>query len=235
MSIQPFSDEKVAFLFHVYKEFELAKRLISQLRFFFPLSNILGIADGTYNYEFKEFAWQHNVRYIEAERLFRQETGNQWVKRMFWFYTASSHADYLIKIDPDAYVLRRFNFLPHLDIAGTPFTLANKVTFIHGGCALYSRQAADAILNTNLINDEEYRKNSAFSYRRFMPPYKRRDEQPETFKCMCEDRIIGDLEQKLGLKMGEWNEIYADQTEKNPNDYADMKYAVIHAVKTLAP
>lgn len=235
MSIQTFADEKVAFLFHVYQEFELAKRLISQLKFFFPSSNILGIADGTYNYNFKEFAWQHNVRYIEGERLFRQETGNEWIKRMFWFYMASSHSDYLIKIDPDAYILRKFNFLPYLDIAGTPFTLVNKVTFIHGGCTLYSRQAAHTIFSTDLINSKEYKKNSVFSYKRFMPPYKRRDEQPETFKCVCEDRIIGDLAQKLGLKMGKWTEVNVDQAEKNPSDYADMKYAVIHAVKELTP
>lgn len=230
---QPFSDEKVAFLFHIYKEFDLAKRLIRQIKFFFPSAQILGIADGTENSNFKEFCFEHNVWYIEHQRLFYQFTGNQWIKRMFCFFEASSHADYLIKIDPDCYILKRFEFLPYLDIAGTPFKLSDKIAFIHGGCALYSRRACQAILSTDLIDAEEYRTNMAFAYRRFLAPYKQRNEEAEIERFFCEDRVIGDVANKLGLKMGQWDEVYADQGEKDPKDYADMNYAVIHAVKKL--
>lgn len=235
MSIQTFADEKVAFLFHVYKEFDLARRLIRQIKFFFPSSDILGISDGTTNDGFRFYCHTHNVKYLEHQRLFYQTTGNQWIKRMFRFFQAYSEANYLIKIDPDSYVLRRFEFLPDLDISGTPFKLSDKISFVHGGCALYSKYACQKILDTNLIDANEYRTNMAFAYRRFMAPYKQRNEEAQVERFFCEDRVLGDVGNKLGLRLGEWTEICADQSEKKPEDYTDMKYAVIHAVKQLLP
>lgn len=235
MNQQPFSDEKVAFLFHVYQEFELAERLVSQLRFFFPLSNILGIADGTYSYSFNEFAWQHNVKYIEGDRLFYQRTSNEWIKRMFWFYLVSSRSSYLIKIDPDSYVLRRFNYLPSFDIAGSVYKISDKISFIHGGCTLYSREACRKIKDSPLLDSPEYLTSPNYRYRRFQPPYKHESEVVEQGYFTCEDRIVGDLAPKLDLKLGVWDEVDADMYEKNPKDYADTRRAVIHAVKKLIP
>lgn len=232
---QPFSDDKVTFLFHVYKEFDLARRLIRQIKFFFPSSAILGISDGTKDDSFRFYCQTHNVKYLEHQRLLYQSTGNQWIKRMFRFFQTYGDADYLLKIDPDCYVLRRFKFLPDLDVAGTPFNISNKISFIHGGCVLYSKHACQKILSTNLIDADKYRTNMAFAYRRFMAPYKQRDEEAEIDRFFCEDRVIGDVASNLGLKLGQWTEIYADQGEKKPEDYMDGNHAVIHAVKRLLP
>lgn len=223
----------VAFVFNVYKEFDLCKRLINQIKTFFPSSDVFCIMDGVVNYELQNVCLENKITYVQGERLFKQKSGIYWIKRMFWHYLFNSNADYLIKVDPDTYLLKHFETIPNFDIAGSIYKVDNEIKFIHGGCTLYSRKACNNIFNSDLIYNEKYTKSREYSYFRFNYPYKKENEERELDKFICEDRIIGDLAPKLNLSLGEWNEVDSDMHEKKPQNYLNSNYFAIHAVKTL--
>ena len=75
-------DKDVCFCFVVHNEVQLSKKLISNLRNFYPSSDVICITDGVSYSELKNFCNQKGIFYIRGEHLFNQKCGGLWLKRL---------------------------------------------------------------------------------------------------------------------------------------------------------
>ena len=221
------NDNDICFCFTFYNEIELSKKLISQLQNFYPSSNIICISDGNSNLELEKFCDHHNINYIKGERLFNLKYGGLWVKRMLLTYLENSSSNYLIKLDPDVLIRRKFKYFPDTDLAGD-ITYHSNFKFIHGAPRFHKREACKAILDSNLLESPKYILDLNFAYR---PHYKTYLTPKQEYNCelfISEDKIICDVAQQLNLKLGQWNEVYSRIPSYCPEP---AKYATIHPVK----
>lgn len=219
---------KLCFCFTVYEDWDLAKRLIKQLRMF-PSAGVLCLTDGTHNPEFAYLCKIENIRYINGNRLHPQRYGGAWLKRFFYCFLSRSSADFLIRLEPDSFVVRPFNKPPNSDVAGNILVTPDGRRYIHGGCVLFRRSAVEKILNSSLLDNPEYATNSLFGYCRHQAPYLLPGEWPNSEVQGAHDVIFSDVVWKLGLHVSEWDEIYSRVRQACPEPH---KYAVIHPVKT---
>jgi len=197
-------DLDLAFIFHVYHDQQLGKRLIYQLRRHYPDRPIICISDGVEDAEFTEFAERYGVKYIQGDRLKTRRLGGQWADRMFRTFLEESPAAHLIKLDPDSFVLRPFDYLPVQDVFGT---LNPEVPMlVRGGCVGYRRSAVEKIVNSELLHDPKYHDSRLYSYRRFSQF--RHEHEPENRQFVsCVDRILADITKQLDLSVGVWEEV----------------------------
>lgn len=220
-------EKEITFYFSVYKEFDLATRLLNQILYFYPNNRIICVTDGTTNLEFESLCKKSNVKYFVGERLFPQKFGAAWSKRMFQSYLVNSTSRFLIKLDPDSFLNRKFSYLANTDLAGT-LCCESGTTFVQGGCIFYRREACEQILNSGLLNNPKYQTDPRFGYQRFCRLYKTRTEEKSDEWFTAEDKIISDVAQKLNLTLGNWREVLCRFRGYCPDS---EKYAVIHPVK----
>lgn len=220
----------IAFCFTVYKEFSLATRLINQIRSYYPESDVICIMDGTCNIEFIHLCEQEQVVCIEGKRLYVRHLGGAWVERLLKTYLERSNADYMIKLDPDSYLRRKFSGFPDTDLGGSLSKLNHlSFTLIQGGCRFQTRETCDKILASNLLKDSQYREKNLFSRSRSQAHYFKLGEQFEDIKHPGEDAIISHVVSTLNLSISDWAEVHCRDVDNYCQD-AD-RYAVIHPVR----
>lgn len=225
-------NKRLCFCFMVYRDWELAERLIDQLVTVFPTANIICIADGTTNQKFAEFCTRHQTMYFESWRLIAQRFGGAWSKRALETYIKHSGADYLIRLDTDSYVLRDFKYLPEGDIAGNILKTSRGKQYIQGGCILLKRSTVIQILESNLLDDDKYKTDTCFGYQRYDSHYAVTGEETNSEWLKAEDHILSDVAEQLGLTMNMWHDVYTRFRQKCLNPTA---YAIVHPVKELLP
>lgn len=220
-------EKEITFYFSVYNEFDLAIRLLNQIRFFYPHNQIICVTDGTTDLKFESLCKDSNVKYFVGRRLFPQRFGAAWSTRMLLSYLSNSPSKYLVKLDPDSFLNRKFRYLPNTDLAGTLCSELG-MSFIQGGCIFYKREACEQILDSSLLNAARYQTDPRFGYQRFCRLYKTRTEDKSDEWFTAEDKIMSDAAQKLKLTLGNWSEVLCRFRGYCPNG---EKYAVIHPVK----
>lgn len=212
------------FWFGIYNEFELAKRLVSQIQYHYSDIQVICVADGL-----DASFLNSNTTYIQGERLHLQEFGGAWVKRMFLSFLEHSSAKAMIRVEPDTWINRKFNQLPGREVAGN-ILVANDKNYVHGGCAYFTREAIEKICTSNLLDNSKYITDSQFSYNRFQFPYLFGDEQPNNEVHIAEDIIYSDVVQQLNLNVEQWDGVWSTVRDKCSNP---QNYAVVHPVKSL--
>lgn len=220
-------ETKVTFCATVYNEFDLAKRLLNQIRSFYPKNEIIFITDGTYNEEFNQLCIEKNVKYFKGEHLFSREFRYQWLERILKTYLSESQNPYLIKIDTDCILTRKFQYFPNVDMAGS--LIKDSISsFIQGGCRFQTRKSCEKVLESKLLEDPKYIKESIYGYKRFSAPYRMPWEKENDKVMIAEDRVISDIYERLNMLFFNWDEVYSRGWGKCPNP---EKYAAIHPVK----
>jgi predicted O-methyltransferase YrrM len=135
------ADEDITFLMHTCDERRSAERAIAQLRRVYPRARVILVSDGGADRRY--LATRHSCEYVAGERLFAVERGGEILSRMLTLYLQQP-TPWLIKIDPDTAVHRRFAWLPTSGVFGSPNDLVRKS--IQGGCLGICRDAAKKLL-----------------------------------------------------------------------------------------
>jgi len=138
-----------------------------------------------------------------------------------------SGIDRVIKIDPDAYLYRRFNFFPSSDIGGTlACNIPCQIPIVRGGCIYYHSSAISKILRSSLLDDDRFINGYCFSYYRYSQ-FRKEGELVSNELLYSEDTTIGYISEQLQLTCEHWSEVCIGFREKPPlND--DLLFAATH-------
>lgn len=219
----------ICFFFGIYQEYELAKRLVDQLRKFYLDSEIICLADGSYDQDFAQLAISASVQYVQGTRLKLQQFGTAWIARNFQAILALSSAPNVIFLDPDSFILRPFAYLPESEVAGNLIPLPNGSLLLQGGCVFFKRSAIEKVIASQLLADPKYN-HPSFGYLRYQLPYLQKNEQPDSAWLISEDLVNTDIINRLGLSIQEWSDVFCRLRELCPDPEF---YAVLHPVKEI--
>lgn len=220
----------ICFLFAVYQEFDLATRLLDQIKQFYPTADVVCVTDGTHDPVFESICELRRAEYIKGEQRKLRQLGGSWIERLYQAAIDNSSADLIVQLDPDSFILRQFNYFPNADVSGSIVVGNNGYSFLQGGCKLYKRETLRKILESGLLQDTEYAVNSKYYYQRYMPPYLMPGETPSLQLVATEDHILTNIFTRLNLQVEEWSDVYCRVREACPDP---ERYAVIHPVKQL--
>lgn len=226
---------RINFVVHVYKDELYARRLLAQVRGYYPRSLCLVIADGEPpSADFADWAMSAGCHFVQGDRLKRRESGGLWIER-FLRLGAMERPDVLIKLDADSYLHRPFRFFPeHFDLAGTLATHSSKkFVVVRGGCVAYSAVAIAKILNSGLLKDDLYKTDPRFFYRRYQD-YLFPGEVLNGEAIASEDSIMGHIAECLRLKLTLWHDVHICWREPLPSAPAGY-WAVTHPHREAVP
>jgi len=148
------------------------------------------------------------------ERLKARGRGGENAHHYLSLFLKFSQDSYLIKIDPDTGVNHAPTLPAEFDVA------CNFVEgSLRGGAIAFSRQAAEAIVNSELLLAETYQ-SLKWCYR-----------WRKTEWISCEDAILYDVVQRLGLDLVDWTDVYCRHREEsfNPPDSLNF-YSLYHPI-----
>ena len=156
-----YCDKDITFYVQVFNDVADVRLCLKCLRKHYQESRIILISDGNHDPRCKKLAYRYNVEYIAGERLYTVENGGKMIQRMFNVYLKEP-SNYLIKLDPDSRVHRRFRYLPQGKIifgtlewttvgCKTPLDPPN----VQGGCVGFTLIAAREITDSGLLLGDE--------------------------------------------------------------------------------
>jgi len=194
------------FYMGVYKDQFLAKLAIEALQKFYSDSPILCIADGTKDDIFSQFCADRGVQYTEGERLKLPQFAGRWTERFLKLFLQTD-APLVIKIDPDTRVNRAVEEFPKASIFSMFRYYLNGKRILNGPAIGFTREAAQAILDSGLLHDEKYT-TYWYAYPRFRAPMLRpwEEEKFDEFVSL-QDEITTDVVERLGLSFAEWGDV----------------------------
>lgn len=194
---------QVLFQICVYKDQELARARISELRSFYGATPIQSISDGVRDDAYAKFCLDHSVRYHIGDRLKLTKFAGSWTVRRLRLFLQTD-ADVCVKLDPDTKVCAKVERWPSADLFG--HKQDPPAAILHGGCLGITREAAQKILDSRLLLAQRYT-DLRFGYRRFHDE-KKPEEEREVVWVSCEDRILQDLSARLSLTLADFPEAY---------------------------
>jgi hypothetical protein len=156
-----YSDSDITFYLQCYRDFYEAESCLTALRRHYEDSRVIMISDGDDDRRYSQLASQFGVEYTAGERLFSTDNGGKMVQRMLDAFLAEP-SDYLVKIDTDTRIHRRFRYLPEgRMLFGTleweTSVHKEKLEFpnIQGGCVGFTREAAREIAESGILVSED--------------------------------------------------------------------------------
>jgi hypothetical protein len=218
----------LCFVVHFYKDVPLTLRLLKQLREHYQpfVADIIVIGDGVHNDALEKLSSTLVYRYLALERFKTIEHGGKWTQRYLEAFLVHSNAGICIKLDPDSFVSRMFEFYPIQDVFGT---INNQwsLPFIRGGCIGFWRGTAKRIVKSELLLKPEF-KSEIYAYQRYFNFRWEGEEKTDEWLSL-QDRIVGVVCKRLNLSLTDWREVdiqFRDYIPRNLNN----RYAVIHPV-----
>ena len=108
-----YGDDDITFVIGVYRDRLRAEGALARLREHFPDARVIVRSDGDRDPKNRELSERFDVDYREEERLYPIEHGGAMIARMLELFLEQP-TRYLLKIDTDTAVYRRFHFLPQV-------------------------------------------------------------------------------------------------------------------------
>lgn len=223
-------DREIAWGMHVYKDRDQLAWCAPLLREHYPTARVVVIADGD-GERYEDLAERYGLDLVIGEHLYHRDTGHAFVNRMLTHLLSGSES-YLFKIDPDTRIWRRFRQLPAMTaVFGTFETLSEggrseiqTPANIQGGCVGMTRDAAAAILASQVLNYQSCAVDYARTWARF----------PEALHFaqhggLLEDCIFSWGAYQCGIPFVESPEIRSRWRMTPPNP--DLRFAVTHPHK----
>lgn len=154
-------DDDLTFFALTYKNSEAVAECLRDLREHYPVSRVILRSDGDQDPRLPALAESHNIDFRKESRLFEIENGGAIVERMLELFFEKP-TRYLLKIDPDTVIHRRFHYLPARD--GLFGTLQGRLKHpsVQGGCMGLTRAAAEQILQSNMLRDSRLKEPARF-------------------------------------------------------------------------
>ena len=154
-------DGDLTFYLQAYHDVESARRCLPSVRRHYPRSRLILLTDGDDDPRFDRLARRHRAELRRGERLYGVEHGGRMVQRMFEVFLEKP-SDFLLKIDTDTRVHRRFRYLPggHAIYGTLEWVTAGCGTTlefpnVQGGCAVFALEAARRIADSGILLSDE--------------------------------------------------------------------------------
>jgi hypothetical protein len=217
------ADSELTFYLPVYRNHELADACLRRLRTYFPCAHVIIRSDGDNDPRYPALAARHGTEYRAETRLFPVENGGAAIARMLELFLERP-SRFLLKIDPDTVVHRRFAYLPtqsgHFGtVMGAPGSLA-----VQGGCIGLTIDAVRRIDKSGLLRHPDLKnpgiRRHESSYWRILA------RRAERCGLSSFDWTLGWAAAELRIPVFEFPEVHC--TWKTPVDNSDLRYAITH-------
>ncbi len=216
-------DDDLTFFALTYKNYDAAAECLRDLRKHYPVSRVILRSDGDQDARLPILAESHNADFRQEPRLFEIENGGAIVERMFELFFEKP-TRYLLKIDPDTVIHRRFRYLPVRD--GLFGTLQGRLRHpsVQGGCMGITRAAAEQILRSNMLRD--YRLKEPAKFIDDSPYFVRMAHRANRCGLASFDWIVPWVAHELGIPIFAFSEVNSGWKMAPPNQ--NGRYAVSH-------
>jgi hypothetical protein len=228
------SDSDIAWVIQLFRHREQLRWAAQFLRRHYPRSRVVIISDGD-GEDYQDIADEYTFDYVRGAHLMLLETSHEYMVRMLRTLVAGNET-YLFKIDPDTRVWRRFRNCPAFTcLFGTLETVSegqrDEIAVpanVQGGCIGMTRDAAEAMLDSDLLSPRYLVDSYAQTWARCHDMVRAAAQG----KC-CEDFIISWVAHQLGIPIVESPEIRSRWRRTPRND--DGRYAITHPHKLSVP
>lgn len=197
------------FFIGVYKDQNVARQCIANIKYHYPNEKIVSISDGTHDSTYEAFCEQVGVDYRIGQRLKTPGYRGAWTER-FLHLLEETNDEYVVKIDPDTVVSARVEW-PDAEVFSSFRYYPNGRRILAGPLIGFSRLAAKHIIESGFMLDMKYTANE-YTYHRFFPPRLKEGEEPNTELVSMQDEITTDVVERLGIAPTEWEHISLTNT-----------------------
>ncbi len=218
-----YGDEDLTFFALTYKNYDATAECLADLRKHYSASRVILRSDGDPDPRFPILAKRYQADFHGELRLFGIENGGAVIERMLLLFFEKP-SRYLLKIDPDTVIHRRFHYLPvRSGVFGTLQT--EQVTpSIQGGCMGFTWDAAKQILQSEMLRDRRLTEPAKFI--NDSPYFLRMTDRANRCGLASFDWIVPWIASELGIPIYSFDEVNSgwQQAPTNP----DQRYAVSH-------
>jgi hypothetical protein len=216
-------DDDLTFFALIYKNYEATIQCLADLRKHYPSSRVILRSDGDPDARLPILAKRHQADFRAESRLFEIENGGAVIERMLELFFEKP-TQYLLKIDPDTVIHRRFKYLPiRTGLFGT-LQCVPETPSVQGGCMGLTRDTAEQILRSNLLRDNRLREPGKFIDD--SPYFFRMAHRAERTGLASFDWIVPWVASELGLPIYSFAEVNSGWQQAPPNP--NQLYAVSH-------
>lgn len=218
-----YRDEHLTFFSLTYKDYDAMAECLADLRKHYSTSRVILRSDGDPDPRLPILARRNEVDFRAELRLFGIENGGAVIERMLELFLERP-TPYLFKIDPDTVIHRRFHYLPvRSGLFGTLQT-ESETPSIQGGCMGFTRDAAEQILESELLRDSRLREPARFI--NDSPYFFRMADRANRCGLASFDWIVPWIASQLGIPIYLFDEVNSGWQQAPPNP--NQRYAVSH-------
>jgi hypothetical protein len=218
-----YCDEDLTFFALLFKNYERTAECLTDLRKHYPRSRVILRSDGDPDPRFPILAQRHNADFRGESRLFNIENGGAVIERMLEIFFEKP-TRYLFKIDPDTVIHRRFRRLPVLSGLFGTLQCEQETPSVQGGCMGFTRDAAEQILQSQMLRDSRLREPAKFIAD--SPYFYRMAHRAERCGLASFDWMVPWIASELGIAMYSFDEVNSGWRQAPPNP--NQRYAVTH-------
>jgi len=156
-----FKDDHLTFFALTYENYEATAECLMDLRKHYPSSRVILRSDGDTNPQLPILAERYRVDFRGEGRLFGIQNGGAIIERMLMLF-CERPTSYLLKIDPDTVIHRRFKYLPVRNGLFGTLQTEEESPSIQGGCMGFTREAVEQILQSEMLRDSRLKEPHNF-------------------------------------------------------------------------
>jgi hypothetical protein len=218
-----YGDDDLTFFALTYKNYNAAAECLADLRKHFPASRVILRSDGDPDSRLAILAQRYEVDFRDELRLFGIENGGAVIERMLTLFLEKP-TRYLLKIDPDTVIHRRFRYLPLRNGLFGTLQTEQETPSIQGGCMGFTSAAAEQILQSDLLRDNRLREPARFI--NDSPYFVRMTDRANRCGLASFDWIVPWVASQLGIPVYSFDEVNSGWQQAPPNP--NQRYAVTH-------
>jgi hypothetical protein len=225
-----YRDEELTFLIQVHRDYRLARTSITDVRRVFPGVRLLLVSDGDDDPRWPVLAARARADYVRGDWLYGLEHGGRIVQRMLALHLERP-TPWLIRIDTDTRVHRRFRWLP---LGTCVFGTLERETYTHrqrldppcvqGGFLGFTVSAVERLSASRLYESHSLCDPSA-TWADTQDVMERASGGRVSF-----DHLVRYGCRELGVEMREFDEVRSVWRGRVRND--GLRYAVTHPHKS---
>ena len=219
-------DTDLTFLLGLYQDLPLARRALSWVRTHYPSSRIIVRSDGDENVENKSLVDDFGVDYFVGERLYPYQNGGKMIEAMLQLFHQSP-TRYLIKMDTDTALHRRFGSLPSQHgLFGSIQQAPNRALSIQGGGVGMTDLCVKQILESRLLQDS--RLQDPRKYRHESIYFSRLKGRVKRTGLTSFDWVLGWVCVELDIPQFDCREFYCRGLIEHSHPNKNLEYALTH-------
>jgi len=218
-----YREEDLTFFMLTYNNYDATAECLKDLRKHYPASRVILRSDGDPDPRLPMLAEDSEIDFHNESRLFTIENGGAVIERMLSLFLEKP-TRYLVKIDPDTVIHRRFCALPvRSGLFGTLQTVP-ETPAIQGGCMGFTRDTAEQIFHSGKLRDMRLTQPEKFI--NDSPYFFRMSDRANRCGLASFDWIVSWVCTELRIPMYEFDEVNSGWKQAPPNP--DGRYAVTH-------